>query len=57
MTEKRGGTDLRETRTAARFSHSADYQGSAAAIPCFPDSGDRELAQSALLLAEAATKN
>ncbi len=27
MTEKQGGSDLRETQTTARFSHSADYHG------------------------------
>src|ERR1700722_11785039 len=30
MTEKQGGSDLRETRTTARFSHSADYHGNIA---------------------------
>ncbi|MFT4103266.1 MAG: acyl-CoA dehydrogenase family protein [Burkholderiaceae bacterium] len=30
MTEKQGGSDLRETRTTARFSHSADYHGATA---------------------------
>jgi putative acyl-CoA dehydrogenase len=27
MTEKQGGSDLRETQTTARFSHAADYHG------------------------------
>lgn len=27
MTEKQGGSDLRETQTVARFSHSSDYHG------------------------------
>jgi putative acyl-CoA dehydrogenase len=27
MTEKQGGSDLRETQTTARYSHSADYHG------------------------------
>ena len=30
MTEKQGGSDLRETQTTARFSHSADYHGKTA---------------------------
>lgn len=30
MTEKQGGSDLRETRTTARFSHSEDYHGQTA---------------------------
>jgi putative acyl-CoA dehydrogenase len=30
MTEKQGGSDLRETQTTARFSHSADYHGATA---------------------------
>lgn len=30
MTEKQGGSDLRETQTTARFSHSADYHGAIA---------------------------
>lgn len=30
MTEKQGGSDLRETQTTARFSHSADYHGQTA---------------------------
>jgi putative acyl-CoA dehydrogenase len=30
MTEKQGGSDLRETLTTARFSHSADYHGARA---------------------------
>lgn len=30
MTEKQGGSDLRETQTMARFSHSADYHGKTA---------------------------
>ncbi|MBF5007019.1 acyl-CoA dehydrogenase family protein [Diaphorobacter caeni] len=30
MTEKQGGSDLRETQTSARFSHSADYHGATA---------------------------
>jgi putative acyl-CoA dehydrogenase len=30
MTEKQGGSDLRETQTTARYSHSADYHGSTA---------------------------
>lgn len=30
MTEKQGGSDLRETRTTAQFSHSADYHGKTA---------------------------
>lgn len=30
MTEKQGGSDLRETQTTARFSHSADYHGAPA---------------------------
>jgi putative acyl-CoA dehydrogenase len=30
MTEKQGGSDLRETRTTARFSHSHDYHGKTA---------------------------
>ena len=30
MTEKQGGSDLRETQTIARFSHSADYHGKTA---------------------------
>ena len=30
MTEKQGGSDLRETQTTARFSHTADYHGGAA---------------------------
>ncbi|WP_024514335.1 acyl-CoA dehydrogenase family protein [Bradyrhizobium sp. Tv2a-2] len=30
MTEKQGGSDLRETQTTARFSHSEDYHGKAA---------------------------
>jgi len=30
MTEKQGGSDLRETQTTARFSHSADYHGARA---------------------------
>ena len=30
MTEKQGGSDLRETQTTALFSHSADYHGATA---------------------------
>jgi putative acyl-CoA dehydrogenase len=30
MTEKQGGSDLRETQTTARFSHSSDYHGKTA---------------------------
>ncbi len=30
MTEKQGGSDLRQTQTTARFSHSADYHGATA---------------------------
>ncbi|KAB7628957.1 acyl-CoA dehydrogenase family protein [Verminephrobacter eiseniae] len=30
MTEKQGGSDLRQTRTTARFSHSGDYHGAMA---------------------------
>lgn len=30
MTEKQGGSDLRETQTTARFAHSADYHGTTA---------------------------
>lgn len=30
MTEKQGGSDLRQTRTSARFSHCADYHGARA---------------------------
>lgn len=30
MTEKQGGSDLRETQTTARFSHTADYHGARA---------------------------
>ncbi|WP_264658773.1 acyl-CoA dehydrogenase family protein [Azospirillum canadense] len=30
MTEKQGGSDLRETQTTARYSHSADYHGTTA---------------------------
>lgn len=30
MTEKQGGSDLRETQTIAKFSHSADYHGKTA---------------------------
>jgi len=30
MTEKQGGSDLRETQTTARFSHSAEYHGKTA---------------------------
>lgn len=30
MTEKQGGSDLRETQTTARFSHSSDYHGATA---------------------------
>ncbi|MEN5251250.1 acyl-CoA dehydrogenase family protein [Alcaligenes aquatilis] len=30
MTEKQGGSDLRETQTTARFSHSVDYHGATA---------------------------
>lgn len=30
MTEKQGGSDLRETQTTAQFSHSADYHGNTA---------------------------
>lgn len=30
MTEKQGGSDLRETQTRARFSHSGDYHGATA---------------------------
>lgn len=30
MTEKQGGSDLRETQTTARFSHSAEYHGGTA---------------------------
>lgn len=30
MTEKQGGSDLRETQTTARFSHSGDYHGKTA---------------------------
>ncbi|QIL72084.1 acyl-CoA dehydrogenase [Diaphorobacter sp. HDW4B] len=30
MTEKQGGSDLRETQTTARFSHSANYHGATA---------------------------
>jgi putative acyl-CoA dehydrogenase len=30
MTEKQGGSDLRQTQTTARFSHSADYHGQTA---------------------------
>lgn len=30
MTEKQGGSDLRETQTTARFSHAADYHGATA---------------------------
>lgn len=30
MTEKQGGSDLRETQTTARYSHSADYHGATA---------------------------
>ena len=30
MTEKQGGSDLRETQTTARFSHSAEYHGQTA---------------------------
>jgi putative acyl-CoA dehydrogenase len=30
MTEKQGGSDLRETRTTAQFSHSGDYHGKTA---------------------------
>jgi putative acyl-CoA dehydrogenase len=30
MTEKQGGSDLRETQTTAEFSHSADYHGATA---------------------------